>query len=93
MYAKAEKFAVQVLSDISKSKTILATSVQFVDIAGLVKGASKGEGLGNQFLANIRECDAITQVSCTLQASDMNFVHFTGATWYGKTGLYCATIK
>jgi ribosome-binding ATPase YchF (GTP1/OBG family) len=36
--------------------------VEFVDIAGLVKGASKGEGLGNQFLANIRECDSIVQV-------------------------------
>ena len=40
----------------------MPTSVEFVDIAGLVKGASKGEGLGNQFLANIRECDAIAQV-------------------------------
>ncbi len=40
----------------------MPTSVEFVDIAGLVKGASKGEGLGNQFLANIRECDALAQV-------------------------------
>jgi ribosome-binding ATPase YchF (GTP1/OBG family) len=52
----------QVLSNISQSKKTVPTTVQFVDIAGLVKGASKGEGLGNQFLANIRECDAITQV-------------------------------
>lgn len=53
---------VQVLSELSKSTQIVPTSVEFVDIAGLVKGASKGEGLGNQFLANIRECDAIAQV-------------------------------
>ena len=53
---------VQTLSDLSKSTQIVPTSVEFVDIAGLVKGASKGEGLGNQFLANIRECDAIAQV-------------------------------
>lgn len=52
----------QTLSDLSKSVQIVPTSVEFVDIAGLVKGASKGEGLGNQFLANIRECDAIAQV-------------------------------
>ena len=52
----------QALSDLSKSVQIVPTSVEFVDIAGLVKGASKGEGLGNQFLANIRECDAIAQV-------------------------------
>ena len=52
----------QVLSSISNSEKIVPTSVEFVDIAGLVKGASKGEGLGNQFLANIRECDAIAQV-------------------------------
>lgn len=52
----------QVLSTISRSEKIIPTSVEFVDIAGLVKGASKGEGLGNQFLATIRECDAIAQV-------------------------------
>ena len=54
---------VQVLAKISKSKNIMATSAEFVDIAGLVKGASKGEGLGNQFLANIRECDALVQAT------------------------------
>ena len=53
---------VQTLSDLSKSTQIVPTSVEFVDIAGLVKGASKGEGMGNAFLANIRECDAIAQV-------------------------------
>ena len=57
---------VQVLSSISNSEKIIPTSVEFVDIAGLVKGASKGEGLGNQFLANIRECDAIAQVCMAL---------------------------
>ena len=52
----------QVLTDLSSSKATVSTAVEFVDIAGLVKGASKGEGLGNQFLANIRECDSIVQV-------------------------------
>ncbi|MDX5365579.1 MAG: redox-regulated ATPase YchF [Alphaproteobacteria bacterium] len=50
------------LSQIAKSKEIIPTRLTFVDIAGLVKGASKGEGLGNQFLANIREVDAIAYV-------------------------------
>ena len=47
------------ISAITKSKETIATTVQFVDIAGLVAGASKGEGLGNKFLANIRETDAV----------------------------------
>src|SRR5665647_1452001 len=47
------------LASIAGSKEIIPTRLTFVDIAGLVRGASKGEGLGNQFLANIRECDAI----------------------------------
>lgn len=51
------------LADLVKSKSVVPTTVEFVDIAGLVKGASKGEGLGNQFLANIRECDSIVQVT------------------------------
>ncbi|MDF1872558.1 redox-regulated ATPase YchF [Vannielia sp.] len=50
------------LAEIAGSKQIIPTRMTFVDIAGLVKGASKGEGLGNQFLANIRECDAIAHV-------------------------------
>ena len=61
-------YLVQVLSGISKSKSVVPTSVEFVDIAGLVKGASKGEGLGNQFLANIRECDSIVQARPGLRA-------------------------
>ncbi|MCP5503545.1 MAG: redox-regulated ATPase YchF [Chlamydiales bacterium] len=52
----------QVLSNISKSKKLLPATMTFVDIAGLVKGASTGEGLGNKFLANIRETDAIVHV-------------------------------
>ncbi len=51
-----------ILSAISRSKKLLPATMTFVDIAGLVKGASKGEGLGNQFLANIRETDAIVHV-------------------------------
>ena len=50
------------LAELAKSAKIVATQLAFVDIAGLVRGASKGEGLGNQFLANIREVDAIAHV-------------------------------
>ena len=50
------------LSKINDSKSTIPTKISFVDIAGLVKGASKGEGLGNKFLANIREMDAIIYV-------------------------------
>src|SRR5471032_851179 len=50
------------LAAIAKSQQIIPTRITFVDIAGLVRGASKGEGLGNQFLANIREVDAIVHV-------------------------------
>ncbi|MDH3333675.1 MAG: 50S ribosome-binding GTPase, partial [Gammaproteobacteria bacterium] len=52
----------QALADIVKPQKILPTTMEFVDIAGLVAGASKGEGLGNQFLANIRETNAIAHV-------------------------------
>ncbi|MGD0634393.1 MAG: redox-regulated ATPase YchF [Beijerinckiaceae bacterium] len=52
----------ETLASIAGSKEIIPTRLTFVDIAGLVRGASKGEGLGNQFLANIRECDAIAHV-------------------------------
>ena len=51
-----------VLADVGKPQRIVPAAVEFVDIAGLVEGASKGEGLGNQFLANIRETDAIVHV-------------------------------
>ena len=55
------------LSDIAKSAQIIPTRLTFVDIAGLVRGASKGEGLGNQFLATIREVDAVAHVCDALK--------------------------
>ncbi len=64
----------QILSDIGKSQKIVPTSLEFVDIAGLVRGASKGEGLGNQFLANIREVDAIIHVLRCFEDSDITHV-------------------
>jgi GTP-binding protein YchF len=62
------------LAAIAKSKQIIPTRMTFVDIAGLVKGASKGEGLGNQFLANIRECDAIAHVLRCFEDGDVTHV-------------------
>src|SRR5882672_5303160 len=50
------------LQKIAKTQVVIPAAIEFVDIAGLVKGASQGEGLGNQFLANIREVDAIVHV-------------------------------
>ena len=62
------------LAAIAHSKDIIPTRLTFVDIAGLVRGASKGEGLGNQFLANIRECDAIAHVVRCFEDSDITHV-------------------
>jgi len=62
------------LAEIAKSKSIIPTRMTFVDIAGLVKGASKGEGLGNQFLANIREVDAIAHVLRCFEDGDVTHV-------------------
>jgi GTP-binding protein YchF len=62
------------LAEIAGSKQIIPTRMTFVDIAGLVKGASKGEGLGNQFLANIRECDAIAHVLRCFEDDDITHV-------------------
>jgi len=62
------------LAGIAKSKSIIPTRMTFVDIAGLVKGASKGEGLGNQFLANIREVDAIAHVLRCFEDGDVTHV-------------------
>ncbi|CTQ48573.1 redox-regulated ATPase YchF [Jannaschia donghaensis] len=62
------------LAEIGKSKQIIPTRMTFVDIAGLVKGASKGEGLGNQFLANIRETDAIAHVLRCFEDGDVTHV-------------------
>jgi GTP-binding protein YchF len=64
----------QELARIGKSATIVPTRLTFVDIAGLVRGASKGEGLGNQFLANIREVDAIAHVVRCFEDSDVTHV-------------------
>ena len=66
-----------VLAELSKSKQIVPTRIEFVDIAGLVKGASKGEGLGNQFLANIREVDAIVHVVRCFDSEDI--IHVSGS--------------
>ncbi len=67
----------EVLAKISQSAKILPTRMEFVDIAGLVKGASKGEGLGNQFLANIREVDAIVHVLRCFHSEDI--IHVSGS--------------
>jgi GTP-binding protein YchF len=67
----------KVLSDLFHSERIVPAAVSFVDIAGIVKGASEGEGLGNQFLANIREADAIAQV--VRGFADADVVHVAGA--------------
>lgn len=64
------------LAEIVKPERMLPTTIEFVDIAGLVAGASKGEGLGNQFLANIRETDAIAHVVRCFQ--DDNVIHVAG---------------
>ena len=63
-----------VLSEISKSQKTVPAIFEFVDIAGLVKGASTGEGLGNQFLGHIREVDAIIQVVRCFENSDIEHV-------------------
>lgn len=63
----------QQLSNVSASKKIIPTTIEFVDIAGLVKGASEGEGLGNKFLSHIREVDAIAQV--VRGFTDNNVIH------------------
>jgi GTP-binding protein YchF len=66
----------QALASIVKPERVLSATVEFVDIAGLVAGASKGEGLGNQFLANIRETDAVVHVVRCFE--DSNVVHVSG---------------
>ncbi len=61
------------LAEVSQPEKIIPTVIEFVDIAGLVKGASEGEGLGNKFLSHIRECDAICEV--VRQFEDTNIIH------------------
>ena len=67
----------KLLGDFYHSKKVTPAVIEFVDIAGLVKGASKGEGLGNQFLANIREVDAIVHVVRCFE--DSNVIHVDGS--------------
>ncbi len=67
----------QVLGDLYHSEKVVPAVIEFVDIAGLVKGASKGEGLGNQFLSNIREVDAIVHVVRCFE--DSNVIHVDGS--------------
>ncbi|OUT71425.1 MAG: redox-regulated ATPase YchF [Synechococcus sp. TMED19] len=72
----------QLLAELSKSKEIVPTRVEFVDIAGLVAGASQGEGLGNKFLANIREVDAIVHVVRCFEDDDV--IHVSGSVDPGR---------
>ena len=67
----------ELLAQMSKSKKIIPTAIEFVDIAGLVKGAHEGAGLGNQFLANIREVDAIVEVVRNFE--DPDIIHVEGS--------------
>lgn len=67
----------KILTDINKSAKTVPTALEFVDVAGLVKGASAGEGLGNQFLATIRQCDAIVHVVRCFE--DDNVIHVDGS--------------
>jgi hypothetical protein len=67
----------QSLTDLSKSQNTVPTRMEFVDIAGLVKGASQGEGLGNKFLSNIREVDAIVHVVRCFEDDDV--IHVSGS--------------
>src|SRR6201996_7264000 len=62
------------LAKIAASKEIIPARINFVDVAGLVRGASKGEGLGNQFLANIRDCDAGAFVARCFEGGDITHV-------------------
>ena len=68
---------IKLLGELYHTKKVTPAVIEFVDIAGLVKGASKGEGLGNQFLANIREVDAIVHVVRCFE--DSNIVHVDGS--------------
>ena len=65
------------IAELVKPQKVIPTSMEFVDIAGLVEGASKGEGLGNQFLANIRETDAIAHVVRCFEDENVTHVSST----------------
>ena len=64
----------QVLQKIAKTNVVIPAAMEFVDIAGLVKGASQGEGLGNKFLTHVREVDAIVQVVRCFEDEDVHHV-------------------
>lgn len=68
-------YRLQKLSELSQSEKTIPAAVEFVDIAGLVRGASEGEGLGNQFLSHIRETDAIAEVVRLFEDEDVHHVH------------------
>lgn len=72
---KVPDIRLEKLSEMSQTEKIVPAVVEFVDIAGIVKGASEGEGLGNKFLANIREVDAIVQVVRVFENSNITHVH------------------
>ena len=63
------------IAEVTKAEKIVPTIIEFVDIAGLVRGAASGEGLGNQFLAHIREVDAIAQIVRVFQDKNITHVH------------------
>src|SRR5665213_3388594 len=67
----------EILAEIAKTSVIIPAAVEFVDIAGLVKGASQGEGLGNKFLTHIREVDAVVQVVRCFEDADILHVAHT----------------
>ena len=75
--AKVPDKRLLVLQELVKTQTVIPAVFEFVDIAGLVRGASQGEGLGNQFLAHIREVDAIVQVVRCFE--DENITHVDGS--------------
>ena len=77
---------IRLLGEMYHSKKVTPAVIEFVDIAGLVKGASKGEGLGNQFLANIREVDAIVHVVRCFE--DGNVIHVDGSVDPRQCGSY-----
>ncbi|EXU83427.1 hypothetical protein AX23_06205 [Brucella melitensis 548] len=85
------------IARIAGSKEIIPTRINFVDIAGLVRGASKGEGLGNQFLANIREVDAIVHVLRCFEDDDITHVEAASIRYRTprplKPNLCCRTSK